>query len=123
MKRRHERERKGHARKSRTPVTYQRLMQWIVIWLHMCLYPRSSIDQYWSTSFPDSFIKSCGMTREDWVDIHVALFHLEDDIIELIEKGLNESFRAHWNPAQRVVIDESIRRFKGILSTLCININ
>jgi hypothetical protein len=79
----------------------------------MCLYPRASTDMYWSKESGDPFVQNSGMTREDWVDINVALFHLDNELIEFLETGLNNNFRHYWNPARRVVIDESMRKFKG----------
>lgn len=81
----------------------------------MCLYPRSDIRNYWSRKNKDPFIKSTKMTREDWEDINIMFFHLDNEIIELLEKGLNEAFREYWTPVQKVVIDESMRKFKGEL--------
>ena len=52
------------------------------------------------------------MTREDWGDIHVMLFHLSDNTLDKIDEALNEAFHKYWNPYQRIAIDESMRKFK-----------
>lgn len=79
----------------------------------MSLYTRGSRAEFWDTTFPDEFIRNCGMLRDDWVDIHVALFHLEDETLDFMESELNSNFRLYWIPHRRVVIDESMRLFKG----------
>ncbi len=64
-------------------------------------------------NFGDVFIQDTHVPHETWSDVHVYLFHVSDAMLEKIEKGLNENFKKYWNPAKRVAIDESIRKFKG----------
>lgn len=110
------RERKGKKAKDidvAIDVSKEFMKVWISVWLQMSICHRNQIYKYWNLLSGDSFVKSTGVKRDDWNDVNIALFHLPDDTLNMIEKKLNDNFRKYWTPAQRVAIDESMRKFKG----------
>ena len=70
-----------------------------------------NIYDYWNKDKGNSIIKNI-MSRNNWIFIWRALFHLPIPILDLFEEELNYNCQKYWNPFEYFSIDESMRRFK-----------
>lgn len=67
------------------------LLCFFAVHIEMGLRKRSNIKHHWSTSEPNHFISHCGMSRDDFLQIHQELFHattLDDDALSFIQQKI-----------------------------------
>ena len=62
---------------------------------------------------PDPFISGT-MTRDRWQQIYRQLFHLPVELLEEVQKSLNENFKKNYVPFQNNSIDELSVSYKGL---------
>ncbi len=87
---------------------------WLAIWIEMGITQLSSFQDYWkedSKVIKEVFTEV--LARDVWMNINRSLWHISDEVFFTIEEELQNNFRKYWNPAQRVAIDETMRRFYG----------
>ena len=59
------------------------------------------------------FFTELGISRNKWLKLVRALWHIGNDFFELFSNTLVINFCSYYVPHQNVAIDETVRRFKG----------
>ena len=59
------------------------------------------------------FFTELGISKNKWLKLVRALWHIGNDFFELFSNTLVINFCSYYVPHQNVAIDETVRRFKG----------
>jgi len=86
-------------------------LNFLCVWLYQLETYRRNMYDYWSVN-AETWIKKM-ISRDNFVNIFRALYHVKDETLDEMENRLNNKYCLSWIAHQKVSIDEMMRLFKG----------
>lgn len=102
----------GKARKEQIVVTSDSLLAWLGCWIELGLHPQHALREAFSAKEGNQFVRE-HFYRDEFHAIFSAMWHIKEQVFQLIETHLNEAFPKYWTAFRETSIDEGMALFKG----------